>query len=64
MAPTAGGIVGVAKALQDEKVCDKVKISGLGMPSELVSYPRADACLSSLYGASSTSVRLTTTHPI
>ena len=41
MAPTAGGIVGVAKALQDEKVCDKVKISGLGMPTELVSYTKS-----------------------
>jgi len=40
MAPTAGGIVGVAKALQDEKVCDKVKISGLGMPTELAAFTK------------------------
>ena len=37
-APTTVGIASAAKALQDEKLCDKVKISGLGLPSEMVSY--------------------------
>ncbi len=38
MAPTSVGIVAAAKALQDEKLCDKVKISGLGVPSEMLAY--------------------------
>jgi rhamnose transport system substrate-binding protein len=38
MAPTSVGIVAAAKAMQDEKLCGKVKISGLGLPSEMVSY--------------------------
>ena len=38
MAPTTVGIVAAAKAMQDEKLCDKVKVSGLGLPSEMVSY--------------------------
>jgi rhamnose transport system substrate-binding protein len=38
MAPTSIGIVAAAKAMQDEKLCDKVKVSGLGLPSELVAY--------------------------
>jgi rhamnose transport system substrate-binding protein len=40
MAPTSVGIVAGAKALQDEKVCDKVKISGLGSPSEMLAYTK------------------------
>ena len=40
MAPTSVGIVAAAKALQDEKLCDKVKISGLGLPSELLAYTK------------------------
>ena len=32
------GIVAAAKAMQDEKMCDKVKVSGLGVPAEMVSY--------------------------
>jgi rhamnose transport system substrate-binding protein len=39
-APTTVGIASAAKALQDEKLCDKVKISGLGLPSEMVSYTK------------------------
>ncbi|MFN3983752.1 MAG: sugar ABC transporter substrate-binding protein, partial [Caldilinea sp.] len=27
-----------AKAMQDEGLCDKVKVSGLGLPAEMVSY--------------------------
>jgi len=38
MAPTSVGIVAAAKAMQDEKLCDKVKVSGLGVPSEMVAY--------------------------
>ncbi len=38
MAPTSVGIVAAAKALQDEKMCDKIKVSGLGVPAEMVSY--------------------------
>ena len=38
MAPTSIGIVAAAKAMQDEGLCDKVKVSGLGLPSELVEY--------------------------
>jgi rhamnose transport system substrate-binding protein len=32
------GIVAASKAMQDEKLCDKVKVSGLGLPAEMVSY--------------------------
>jgi rhamnose transport system substrate-binding protein len=38
MAPTTVGIAAGAKALQDENLCDKVKISGLGLPSEMASF--------------------------
>jgi len=38
MAPTTVGIAAAAKAMQDNKLCDKVKVSGLGLPSEMVSY--------------------------
>jgi rhamnose transport system substrate-binding protein len=38
MAPTSVGIVAAAKALQDEGLCDKIKVSGLGLPSEMLSY--------------------------
>jgi rhamnose transport system substrate-binding protein len=38
MAPTTVGIVAASKAMQDEKMCDKVKVSGLGLPAEMVSY--------------------------
>lgn len=38
MAPTSVGIVAAAKALQDEGLCDKVKVSGLGVPSEMLAY--------------------------
>ena len=35
MAPTSVGIVSAAKALQDEGLCDSVKVSGLGVPAEM-----------------------------
>ncbi|HEX4766758.1 MAG TPA: rhamnose ABC transporter substrate-binding protein [Lichenihabitans sp.] len=40
MAPTTVGIASAAKAMQDEGLCDKVKVSGLGLPSEMVSYTK------------------------
>lgn len=38
MSPTTVGIQAAAKAMQDESMCEKVKVSGLGLPSEMVSY--------------------------
>ena len=38
MAPTTVGIQASAKAMQDEGLCDQIKVSGLGLPSEMVSY--------------------------
>jgi rhamnose transport system substrate-binding protein len=38
MAPTSVGIVAAAKAVQDEGLCEEVKVSGLGVPSEMVEY--------------------------
>jgi len=38
MSPTSVGIVAGAKALQDEGLCDTIKISGLGSPSEMLAY--------------------------
>jgi rhamnose transport system substrate-binding protein len=42
MAPTTVGIAAAAKAMQDEKLCGKVKVSGLGLPSEMVAYVKND----------------------
>lgn len=38
MAPTSVGIAAAAKALQDEDLCDEIKVSGLGLPAEMVSF--------------------------
>lgn len=38
MSPTTVGIQAASKAMQDEGLCDQVKVSGLGLPSEMVSY--------------------------
>jgi rhamnose transport system substrate-binding protein len=38
MAPTSVGIVSAAKAVQDEGLCDEIKISGLGDPTEMLEY--------------------------
>ena len=38
MAPTTVGIAAAAKAMQDERLCDKVKVSGLGLPGEMEAY--------------------------
>ncbi len=35
MAPTTVGIAAAAKAMQDEGLCDQVKVSGLGLPDEM-----------------------------
>ena len=42
MSPTTVGIQASAKAMQDEGLCGKVKTSGLGLPSEMVSYTLND----------------------
>ena len=43
MAPTSVAIVAAAKAMQDEGLCDRVKVSGLGVPAEMVTYTM-DGC--------------------
>ena len=40
MAPTTVGIAAAAKAMQDEGLCEKVKVSGLGLPAEMASYTK------------------------
>jgi rhamnose transport system substrate-binding protein len=40
MAPTSVGIVAAAKALQDEGLCSKIKVSGLGVPTEMLAYTK------------------------
>ena len=42
MAPTTVGIASASKAMQDEGLCDEVKVSGLGLPAEMVSYTLND----------------------
>ena len=37
-APTSVGIVAAAKALQDNGLCDQVKVTGLGVPPEMIEY--------------------------
>lgn len=38
MSPTTVGIAAAARAMQDQDLCDRVKVSGLGLPSEMVSF--------------------------
>jgi len=38
MAPTFVGIVAAAQAVQDEDLCDTVKVSGLGLPQDMAPY--------------------------
>lgn len=38
MSPTSVGITAASKAMQDEGLCDTVKVSGLGVPAEMVTY--------------------------
>ncbi len=40
MAPTSVGIVAAAKAMQDEGLCETVKVSGLGLPAEMLEYTK------------------------
>ena len=40
MSPTTVGIVAASKAMQDENLCDKIKVSGLGLPAEMASYTK------------------------
>jgi rhamnose transport system substrate-binding protein len=40
MAPTSVGIVAAAKAMKDEGLCDKIKVSGLGLPTEMLAYTK------------------------
>ena len=40
MAPTSVGIVAAAKAMQDEGLCNKIKVSGLGVPTEMLAYTK------------------------
>lgn len=40
MAPTTVGIAASAKAMQDEELCDQVKVSGLGLPDEMSEYTK------------------------
>ncbi len=44
MAPTTVGIAAAAKAIQDEGLCDEVKVSGLGLPSEMASFVKNGCC--------------------
>jgi len=41
MAPTTVGIAAAGKAMTDEKLCDKVKVSGLGLPAEMKAYTQS-----------------------
>jgi rhamnose transport system substrate-binding protein len=41
MAPTTVGIAAAAKAMTDEGLCDQVKVSGLGLPAEMVTYTQS-----------------------
>ena len=38
VSPTVVGIVAAAKAMQDEGLCEKVKVTGIGIPNEMLSY--------------------------
>ena len=55
MAATTLGVAAAAKAMQDENLCDKVKVSGLGLPSEMVLFvkngcaPEFALCISSIW---------------
>lgn len=41
MAPTTVAIAAAAKAVQDNELCDQVKVSGLGLPDEMVDFTLA-----------------------
>ena len=48
-APTTVGIMAAAKDLQDEGVADKVKLTGLGLPSEMADYIGEDKACPYMY---------------
>lgn len=48
-APTTVGIMAAAKVIQDQGVADKVKLTGLGLPSEMADYIGDDAAKSCPY---------------
>jgi rhamnose transport system substrate-binding protein len=41
MAPTTVGIAAAGKAMTDEGLCDRVKVSGLGLPDEMREYTQS-----------------------
>ena len=47
MAPTTVGIAAAAKAMQDEGLCETIKVSGLGLPDEMKLYTKTVAHRSS-----------------
>lgn len=44
VAPTTVGIAAASKVVQDQGVADKVKITGLGLPSEMAEYIESGTC--------------------
>ena len=68
MAPTTVGIAAAAKAMQDEGLCDKVKVSGLGLPAEMEAYvptaPRSSRCGRSSISATSRTTPRTCSRPV
>ncbi len=41
VSPASVGITAAAKAMQDEGLCQKVKVTGLGLPSEMLAYTKS-----------------------
>ena len=44
ISPTAVGLAATARAVTDEKLIDRVEVTGLGLPSELAEYVKNGAC--------------------
>lgn len=44
ISPTSVGIVAASKFLTDEKLCGKIYVAGLGLPSEMAEYIRSGCC--------------------
>ena len=68
MAPTTVGIAAAAKAMQDEGLCDTIKVSGLGLPAEMASTspiaPRSSRCGRSSTSATSRTTPRTCSRPV
>ena len=67
-APTTVGIAAAAKAMQDEGLCDTVKVSGLGLPtrwsiSRLTAVRRSSLCGASSIWATSPTMPVTCSPP-